>query len=299
MDVDKVVWSGKESHIYRDASALNPDTRGALARVRPRQLSALWQERPDHWEDLLTKAIGKSSVSHRPTVFFRADDVGAGGRAFEALCKLFRGHQVPLAMAVVPAWLSDARKKHLFEAAPLEEPLWSWHQHGWRHVNWQKTGEKSEFGEHRPFEKQWRDIWQGRRKMKECFRTCMTDVFTPPWSRLSSATLRVLEQLGFKGVSMGTGFPRSTKSVSGLRNLRTLLDLHERESKDPASDFRSLLGEISSLLSKKEILGITIHHHRMNLFAFEFLDQLILLLDRQAQCRFVGFRDLLESNEHD
>jgi len=127
----------------------------------------------------------------------------------------------------------------------------------------------------------------------------MTDVFTPPWSRLSPATLRVLEQLGFKGLSMGTGFPRGTKSVSGLRNLRTQLDLHERESEEPASDFHSLLDEISSLLSKKEIIGITIHHHRMNLFAFEFLDKLILLLDRQAQCRLVGFRELLELNEHD
>jgi len=202
-------------------------------------------------------------------------------------------------MAVVPAWLSPVRKRQLFQAAPLEEPLWGWHQHGWRHVNWQKTGDKSEFGEHRPYEKQWRDIWQGRRKMKECFRGFMADVFTPPWDRLSPATLRVLDQLGFKGVSMGATVPKGTKSVSALRNFRTQLHLHERDSKDAASDFQTLLEEITVLLSRKKLIGITVHHHRMTSFAFEFLEKLVLLLDRQAGCRFVGFRDLLESDEHE
>jgi len=264
---------------------------------RPRQCSPVWQTPPENWRDQLAATVQKGVGANAATIFFRADDIGAGGRAFEALCRLFRKHEIPLGMAVVPAWLSNVRKSQLFESAPLEEPLWGWHQHGWRHVNWQRAGKKSEFGEQRPFEKQWRDIWQGQQKMQEIFGDHLVRVFTPPWNRLSHSTLRILQELGFKGVSLAGAFPRGIKTPVVLRNLRIQLDLHTRRTDNGDSDFQLLLEDLKILLGRKEPWGIMIHHQRMTTFAFQFLDELLRLLKSEARANFPCFEEVLEKED--
>ena len=281
-----------------DDSIPTPQDFGLPIHYRPRQWSALWEQAPGDWRKLLASALDCDLGSHHPNLFFRADDIGAGGRAFQALCRLFRDHQIPLAMAVVPAWLTDIRTRQLFAAAPLEESLWGWHQHGWRHVNCQRTGEKSEFGEQRPAEKQSRDIGMGLKKMNEIFGKRLVPVFTPPWNRLPTATLRILQELNFKAVSMTRPIPSTTKSGIGLRNLRIQLDLHTRKAKDGYADFHNLMGELSGLMTKREPVGIMVHHQRMPLFAFEFLSELLNLLKHHVGAQFLSFADLL-GDEYD
>lgn len=266
---------------------------------RPRQFAPLWHNAPRGWRDKLGAALERNMGGTPPSVFFRADDIGAGGRAFETMSRLFRKHQAPLGMAVVPAWLSEIRKARLFESTPLEEPLWSWHQHGWRHVNWQRAGKKSEFGEQRPFEKQWKDIYQGQQKMQEMFGDYLTNVFTPPWNRLSGSTLRILQDLKFSGVSMAGPFPRGVKPHIGLSNLRVQIDLHTRRSRDAASDLQTVLDELGSLAGRKEPVGIMIHHPRMTSFAFEFLDELLNLLRNHVRARLLSFREILEREDEE
>jgi peptidoglycan/xylan/chitin deacetylase (PgdA/CDA1 family) len=260
---------------------------------RPRQCSAVWQNEIPDWAEQLANTAAKAVENHSPCVFFRVDDVGAGGQAFEALCRLFRHHQVPLNMAVVPAWLSNTRIKQLFSATPPEESLWSWHQHGWRHVNWQRTGKKSEFGQERPFEKQWRDIWQGKKKMEDIFGRLNTPVFTPPWNRLSTTTLKILQELDFRGVSLTDPFPRGSKTPTHLKNIRIHLDLHTRKNKDSLTDYQNMLEGLNHILEKKTPSGIMIHHQRMTLSAFEFLHELLTLLSKHPGSRFLKFEDLI------
>lgn len=271
---------------------------GLSKHYRPRHRSAVWELPPWEWRAQLAAALKCDPGNHPPNLFFRADDIGAGGRAFEALCQLFRHHNIPLALAVVPAWLTDIRADQLFAAAPLEERLWGWHQHGWRHVNSQLTGEKSEFGEQRPAEKQWRDICLGLEKMTEIFGERLVPVFTPPWNRLPIATLRILQELNFKAVSITKPFPSTIIPGIGLKNLRIQLDLHTRKAKDGSTDFLNLLNELSNLATKKEPFGIMLHHQRMTLFAFEFLNELLHLFKHKVRARFLSFADLLE-NEYD
>jgi hypothetical protein len=261
---------------------------------RPRHSSAIWQEPPAEWREMLGRVISRTSGSHTPPIFFRADDIGAGGRAFEALCHLFRHHSVPLAMAVVPAWLSATRSEQLFRYAPLDEAIWGWHQHGWRHFNWQRTGKKSEFGEQRPLEKQWRDLWQGQQKMQEIFGEHLVPVFTPPWNRLSASTIKILHQLGFKAVSITGPLPRGVKPPGAIKNLRIMLDLHTRKETDGQADFSHLLSELSQILSKREPVGIMVHHQRMTHFAFQFLDELLHLLKNSLGARFMSFNELVQ-----
>lgn len=260
---------------------------------RPRQHSPVWHAPQSDWRGALASCVERLGGNPLPPVFFRADDIGAGGRAFNALCEIFRSHRIPLGMAVVPAWLSDVRAKQLFSAVPREEPLWGWHQHGWRHVNWERAGKKSEFGEQRPIEKQWRDILQGQQKMRDIFGDRLVNVFTPPWNRLSVSTLRILQELGFEGVSMGKVFPRGVRSPLAMKNLRVNLDLHTRKGKDSHQDFQEILAELATLFGKREPVGIMIHHQKMTYFAFEFLDELLALLKNLAGIQFVGFQEIL------
>jgi len=258
---------------------------------RPRQSAAVWQRRPPRWAEKLSGIVESASPRHEPVLFFRADDIGAGGKAFENLCRIFRHHRIPLEMAVVPAWLSHTRVENLLSTTPLDDPLWGWHQHGWRHVNWQQTGKKSEFGPQRPYEKQWRDIRKGKRKLTEVLGDRFTPVFTPPWNRLSASTLKVLQELGFRAASTSDPLPRNAKSSPHVRNLKVQVDLHTRKAKDGFDDYDRLLRELEATLEKKDPAGIMIHHQRMTLFAFDFLDELLFLLKNRA--RFARFAELV------
>ncbi|MEM5786556.1 MAG: hypothetical protein AAGU11_04510, partial [Syntrophobacteraceae bacterium] len=200
------------------ASGLRAERVGLSSSYMPRQFSAVWKTPPRDWRDQFERAVAAISRHATPPIFFRADDIGAAGQAFDALCGMFRNHQVPLALAVVPAWLSGARQERLFAAASIDEDLWGWHQHGWRHVNRQGSGKKSEFGEDRPLERQMADILQGRKKMEALFGPHFLPVFTPPWNRFSAATLKALRTLGFRGISTAGQLPPGVKLPGGLGN---------------------------------------------------------------------------------
>ncbi|MGQ9795865.1 polysaccharide deacetylase family protein [Desulfosoma sp.] len=261
----------------------------------PRVSSPLWHAPLPKWRRHLEDMVQRLSARNQARVFFRADDIGAAGQSFDTLCALFREHGVPLALAVVPAWLSDARMTRLLASAPMHETLWGWHQHGWRHVNWQKTGKKSEFGDQRPLEKQWRDIWHGHMKLLDIFHDRLLPVFTPPWNRCSAATLEVLVRLGFQAVSTTDPLPKAGKPANQLRNLRIAVDLHTRKHHDGAADYAALVQELGAALSKDTPAGIMIHHQRMTSFAFDFLDELLRQLRLSGKAKFLSFQDLLKN----
>ena len=115
--------------------------------------------------------------------------------------------------------------------------------------------------------------------MQEIFGKRFTPVFTPPWNRLSNATLKILQDLEFAGVSGGQTFPQRTQAPIVLKNLRINIDLHTRNAKDGVADFDVLLDDLGSLLVKRDTIGIMLHHHHMNRFSFDFLDELIGLFN--------------------
>ncbi|ROR03075.1 polysaccharide deacetylase family protein [Desulfosoma caldarium] len=262
---------------------------------KPRVFSALWRSPLPHWRERLEDLVQRLPSGNKARLFFRADDIGAAGYSFDALCALFREHGVPLALAVVPAWLTETRTARILASAPLHENLWGWHQHGWRHVNWQKTGKKAEFGHQRPLEKQWRDIWRGNMKLLNIFQDRLLPVFTPPWNRCSATTLEVLAQLGFQAVSTMDPLPKAGKNKGRLKNLRIAVDLHTRKHEDGPADYAALLQELRAALNKDTPAGIMIHHQRMTSFAFTFLDELLRQLRLSEKVEFLSFQDLLEN----
>ncbi len=274
---------------------LRPDVLGLDASYMPRRYSPVWKAPLPGWKEMLDEASAKMASAVLPPIFFRADDIGAASKAFDALCRLFRFYRIPLAMAVIPAWLSETWQEKVFRSAPVDEDLWNWHQHGWRHINWQKEGVRSEFGSERTPERQYEDILQGRTKMERIFGLNFVPVFTPPWNRFSTATLGALRKLDFKGISATAPFPPGVKSLYGIKHLPTRLDLFTRKAINPAGDFALLIDRFSGLSKMKGLTGIIIHHQQMTPFAFEFLDRMLYNLRYVIGARFSSFKEILKN----
>ncbi len=242
---------------------------------RPDPACALYRALPGGWEKRLAAAVEEGAVPGRP-VFFRADDAAAPGAAFSALVELFRRRRAPIAFAVVPAWLTRPRWEALSALCPAGEGLWSFHQHGFRHVNHEAAGKKCEFGESRDPAASARDIAAGRERLAKLTRGRASSIFTPPWNRMSGPALAALADQGFAAVSRSLG--ARPPAPAGLRDLYVSVDLHTRKENDPDESLEALLSELSRALSGGPFCGVMIHHRRMNEAAFVFLDRLLGLL---------------------
>jgi len=274
-----------------------PEVLGLDASYTPRRYSPVWKEPLPGWEEKLDEASARMTSAALPPIFFRADDIGAAGKAFDALCRLFRHYRLPLGMAVIPSWLSETRQQKLFQAAPVDEELWNWHQHGWRHINRQKKGDNSEFGSDRDFERQHEDIVQGRAKLERIFGPHLVPVFSPPWNRFSATTISILRKLDFKGICTANSFTPGMKSRHGIKQFPVRLDLHTRNVQDPTDDFALLISQFYGLTKMKGPTGIMVRHQRMTLFAFEFLDRMLYNLKYVTKARLSSFKEMLKASD--
>lgn len=262
-------------------------------------ISVLWQTWPPDMEARVKAFTDRASRQTRPvTVFFRADDIGVPGKKLSQLMAGFSRHQVPLSLAVVPAWLTRPRWQALRGAKieqsgflPEKTPeLWCWHQHGWRHQNHQPSGKKGEFGDSRTPAAIHQDLKKGRDRLQGLMGEDFYPAFTPPWNRCGLDALKSLKKLGFQAVSrgQGDGDPR----VEGLPDIPVNIDLHTRKEPDPKTSWDRFWAECN-IAGQNGFCGFMIHHQRMNQKAFDFLDILLPRL-KTGNFRFVMLRDYHE-----
>jgi hypothetical protein len=257
--------------------------------------AAIYRQAPRDLEARLEKVLACAAAvrpPHRPaTVWFRADDIGVPGRQCQRMLDTFRAHQVPLALALVPAWLTVPRWKALQAGGRDGAHLWGWHQHGWRHRNHETAGKKQEFGPARLSAALRADLVRGRRRLVSILGEAFLPVFTPPWNRCSAETLIQLKALEFRAVSRSQGAKQ--KAPEALPDLYVNVDLHTRKAERPREDWSALLGELESALVGGWC-GIMLHHQRMNDLAFDFLDILLQHMVKHKHFRIVHLQTLLE-----
>lgn len=213
------------------------------------------------------------AASEGTEVFFRADDVGVPGERCREMMTLFRHYSIPLHMAVTPAWLTESRWGLLQEWSGGAD-IWCWHQHGWRHVNHQKTGKKGEFGTDRSREAKRADLVKGRDKLNGIMGDDFCPVFTPPWNRFDVETGEILKELDFLAVSRSAGEMRKVGLPDGLPDIAINVDLHTRNEADPADGLDAMLNEFARAVETGRV-GVMLHHQRMNEAALAFLDHLL------------------------
>ncbi len=262
------------------------------AAIRP---ALLWQTLPgdihQRLRRCLEKAASGSSCDGQRIIFFRADDVGVPGRAFDKLVNLFRSHRVPLTMAVVPAWLTRLRWQRMCDWCKDDPDLWCWVQHGWRHFDHEIHGKSYEFGPSRSLSQKRRDLYLGFERLRAIMGEDFLPVFSPPWNRCDQATLSVLRDRGYKAISRSLNARPPTPPT--LADYAVSVDLHTRKERDYRSAWQSLFVELGDSLSRG-FCGIMIHHQRMNAAAFDFLDSLLSALKLWNCARLVHLGHLIE-----
>lgn len=210
--------------------------------------------------------------SPKSRCFFRADDIGAPGDNCRRMMDMFRHADVPLHMAVTPAWLTPARWTILRDWAGNGEFIW--HQHGWRHVNHQRSGKKGEFGTDRTLVQKTADLRKGRKKLETIMGDEFRPLFTPPWNRFDAETGEALAQLGYTAVSRWEGEHRKVPLPDALPDIPVNVDLHTRTETAPEEGLAALVDQFREATTTG-CVGVMLHHQRMNDAAFDFLAQVL------------------------
>ena len=225
-------------------------------------------------------------------IFFRADDMAVPGQYFFRLVELFRRFDVPLSMAIVPAWLTLPRWECINKALKKAPNLFCLFQHGWRHINHEKKGKKQEFGPERERAQIREDLVKGRRRLEGLIGDDFNPLFTPPWNRCTKSTVEELENLGYKAISSKKG---RKDEDHRFPDFGVSIDLHTRKESDPLESMESLLDQLKSSLADP-YCGIMIHHQRMNESAFHFLEIFLETLLKFKEYPVVSINDLVKED---
>ncbi len=254
-------------------------------------IAAIWrQPRPD-WQPRLATCIRDAAAARSATtrVFFRADDVAVPGGRYRDMIRVFSRHDVPLNLAVVPAWLTRPRWQALAHIGRAADHLWCWHQHGWRHHNHEPDGKKQEFGPARPRTALHADLARGRQRLERLMGSRFFPVFTPPWNRCSAKTLDYLQRTGYNAVSRSRG--SRPACPRGFPDLAVDVDLHTPKDATAQAGWHALRVALSRGLTRPRC-GFMLHHQRMNANALAALDYLLTRLKGHARFEFEDFRSL-------
>jgi peptidoglycan/xylan/chitin deacetylase (PgdA/CDA1 family) len=149
-----------------------------------------WQALDDELD--LWRASGR-----RADLWWRDDDACRDSPALARLLEVAATTKVPVALAVIPAFVEKSLVDRL-QSAPEATIL----QHGYAHRNHAAPGERNwELGAHRPIEEVIAELRKGRSELDQRFDRRFLPVLVPPWNRIDSQVIAALPAAGFHGLS--------------------------------------------------------------------------------------------------
>lgn len=212
------------------------------------------------------------ALSTPVVLWWRDDDAGRDHPRLSALLNLSAARGIPVCLAVVPDWLTDACAERIHGTG-----LATVVQHGLAHTNRAvpprkkiellETADLAELGEM---------LRQRRELLAAAFGTRFVPILVPPWNRIAPELVPTLPSLGFKGLSV-YGPRRTAMPVPGLRLVNTHVDLigwrNDARPLAPTEVMARLAQVIEA--GTDEPIGILSHHLVMDATAFATLDHLL------------------------
>ncbi|MBO0724709.1 MAG: hypothetical protein J2P52_03835 [Blastocatellia bacterium] len=229
----------------------------------------------------LKSALARQTAPAR--IFFRDDDVDEDEAPLRRLLRFFLERNTPVNLGVIPGRLTAACAELLARSLGGAPALLELNQHGWRHDNHEREGRKCEFGASRTYAEQLADITQGRARMNEAFGPTWFPVFIPPWNRCTEETRRAIDHLGFRALSAKQG--RSVATGYRFEEISITLDLYRWNGGARLKAPEEIIDELIVQLSRRQTIGVVLHHKVMDEQAFSFLGS---LLDTLAAHPFAG-----------
>ena len=219
--------------------------------------------------------------------WWRDDDLVSMSPLLQQLADMSHRFKVSVLVAVIPAQ-ADANLAHATTA--MQSLVFC--QHGYDHVNHEDKGEpSSEFGAGRGLDALKVDLERGQARMRALFGARFFPVFVPPWNRIASAAVPLLEQVHFIGLSQYADMERHT--ATSLQVADTHVDIIQWSAAPdthcrPVAD---LVERIVYVLKKQRLqdnalgepIGLLTHHRVMRSDSWDFVHAL-LTLTRSFDC---------------
>jgi peptidoglycan/xylan/chitin deacetylase (PgdA/CDA1 family) len=226
---------------------------------------------------------------HPVRFWWRDDDAGRHVPALDHLLGLAARHAVPLALAVVPAWL-EAATIGVIGARPLVDVL----QHGWSHESRARPGErKIELGGGEDPGRLASRLIAGRERLGRAFGGRFLPVMVPPWNRIDRPVAQRLPSLGFEVLSARPDVGRP--GMGDLRRLDVHLDIIDWRETRRVLPLASLAPALAATVRScaAEPIGILSHHLVMDGDSFGVLDRLLTVIMKHPKARIVRAADLV------
>lgn len=222
-------------------------------------------------------------------VWWRDDDAGRDHPALARLLRLAESHGLPVALAVVPAWL-DANARARIASSDRASVL----QHGFAHLDHAPPGRKPiELGEREP-EEVAAELERGRSILIEAFGSGFHAVLVPPWNRIEPGVVSILPRLGYVGIST-FGPRRAAEAAPGLPHVNTHLDAVDWRGTRLFVGDAAALAPLLQVADVDEPFGILSHHLTMDEPGWRFLDRLLELVAHHPGVRFCAPGELFEA----
>ncbi|MEW5422450.1 polysaccharide deacetylase family protein [Amorphus sp. 3PC139-8] len=152
---------------------------------------------PDFADRLSARLDAAASAGKRIAFWWRDDDAVAPSDALDRLLALAHTHDVPLALAVIPAEATRALADRL-----TDDGRTSVLQHGWAHANHAGADAKSaELGSDRPIDTVLDELSRGHQRLGRLFGERFLPVLVPPWNRIAPEVAARRAEAGLAGLS--------------------------------------------------------------------------------------------------
>jgi len=241
------------------------------------------------WQPLTRELARWLHAGRTADFWLRDDDAIEPTAALDRLLAPTAAHEVPVALAVIPAPTGAplaerlARENHVTVAV-----------HGWSHENHAAQGEKKqELGRHRPREIVLAELSQGRARLQRLHAGRFAPVLVPPWNRIDADLLPHLAGIGFSALSV-FGAPEP----GPMRMLNSTVDIMDWRGNRGGRDHAALVSEIVAQLERAfrgegGPVGLLSHHLVHDEVAWSFLDRLLKITAASGACRWRSVGELL------
>jgi predicted deacetylase len=237
------------------------------------------------------------------TFWWRDDDAGAAGPAFDRLLALAAAHAAPVALAVVPVWLEEAVAAAIREGPPGLRVV----QHGYAHRNHEPPapdgarGRPAELGAARPPDEALAELAAGWARLSTLTSARLRPVLVPPWNRIAPAIRDALPAAGYRVLS--TFGPRAGAAAGPrLRALNTHVDPIRWRTGKRFGGAAWTLEQITAHLAARRLgrvdraepTGLLTHHRDLSPSAWACLDTLLGRLQAHPAAAFPSLDLLLD-----
>lgn len=222
--------------------------------------------------------------------WWRDDDAIEPTPALDRLLALANGHEIDVALAVIPKNATQALADRLSgerHALVL--------QHGWQHKNFQRKdlGEKAaELGSRRDLDELMAQLSDGKARLETLFGEKFLPAVVPPWNRIAPAVSRRLPSIGLPGLSSFTwhNFPRAGQVQSHV-------DILKWKKQVRFIGWESARLRFDLQLTRRrntgtEPLGLLTHHLVHDEACFEFLEEFLAIAAHHPGAQWPKVKDL-------